>query len=185
MSLARTCCAPFCIVLSMGCDGEKKLVWSQFNGTDDALRIDVGGALPAADPVVCDDGLACIELHSRVQDAVVGDATVEPSSGPVGTEHRVIVVVGDEWADLVDRVTVAVDGNRGVGIFVLERDPANIGAWGLSLESLGLKNEAREDVWTVELWQSIFESEATITQTMPVTTRQYMGDSPVRPVGAW
>jgi hypothetical protein len=73
---------------------------------------------------------------------------------------------------------VSVDGSRGEGTFDLERDPANLGAWGLSLESLGAPNEQRVDLWTVVVWQSIPEADATITQTAPVTTRQFMATSP-------
>ena len=86
-----------------------------------------------------------------------------PPAGPVGTTHRLLAVVGDEWEDRISSVTVTVDSDRGLGDFNLERDRANPGAWGLSLESMGTQREVRVDVWTVLLWEEVPEDDADTT----------------------
>ncbi len=131
-----------------------------FNAEDDFVEVHVGVDTVDDDPA-CDPGLACTELHSLVEGAVIGSVTVDPAAGMVGTIHQLLAVVGDEWEDRIDRVSVQVDSNRGVGEFELERDRANPGAWGLELESLGSNSEVRVDTWTVLLWEGVPKDEAT------------------------
>ncbi len=130
-----------------------------FNAEDDVIEVHVGFPEVPDDPD-CDPGVACTDLHSLVEGAVIGSATVEPAAGEVGTVHRLVAVVGDEWEDRIDRVTVRVDGDRGSGEFELDRDRANPGAWGVSLESMGRPGEQRVDLWTVLLWEGVPSDEA-------------------------
>lgn len=137
----------------VGCQRDKTVLLP-FNAEDDWVEVHVGPDAVDDDPD-CDPGVACGDLHSLVEGAVIGTITVEPASGPVGTRHRLLAVVGDEWEDRIDRVTVSVESERGTGEFELDRDRANPGAWGLQLESMGVRGEERIDTWTVFLWESV------------------------------
>lgn len=138
-------------------------VLEPFNAEDDMVEVYVGHEAFVDDPD-CDAGVACADVHSLVEGAVIGSITVEPGGGPVGTTHRLLVVIGDEWEDRIDRVTTRVDSDRGTGEFELDRDRANPGAWGLSLESMGGRNEERVDTWTILLWEAVPKNEAAATE---------------------
>lgn len=168
-------------VLLCGCDNVEDSVWVQFNGTDDAMTVWIGSEVPTP-ALGCGEERSCTDLHSSIEGAVIGSADVEPNWGPVGTVHSVLVVVEDDWEDLVGRVTVEIDGDRDSGEFELNRDPANPGAWGLDLESMGAKNEVRIDSWVVRLWQAVAESEApTDASSLTTVTSRRAGASDVRP----
>lgn len=143
--------------LTTGCNKDDTVLLP-FNAEDDVVKVHVGPEPIEQDPS-CDEGLACTELHSYVEGAVIGTSTVEPAWGPVGTTHRLLAVIGDEWEDRIDRVTVAVDGQRGEAEYELDRDRANPGAWGLSLESHGTPDEVRVDRWTILLWEAVPKDE--------------------------
>ena len=150
------------------CDKTEDSIWVQFNATNDDMTVWVGD-VPPEPSVACGHERSCTDLHSSIEGAVIGSADVEPNWGPVGTAHSVLVVVEDEWEDLVDRVTIAIDSERETGEFELDRDPANPGAWGLSLESMGRTDEVRVDTWVVRLWQAVPESDAP-TDASSITT---------------
>ncbi len=161
MGRAGTVCVCLTLLSVFGCNKDKTVLLP-FNAEDDAVDVYVGVDLVEDDPD-CAPGVACTELHSLVEGAVIGTVTVTPPAGPVGTTHRLLAVVGDEWEDRISSVTVTVDSDRGLGDFNLERDRANPGAWGLSLESMGTQREVRVDVWTVLLWEEVPEDDADTT----------------------
>ncbi|MCO4747750.1 MAG: hypothetical protein KC912_23340 [Proteobacteria bacterium] len=95
-----------------------------------------------------------IDLHSTTGAVLIGSAVLDPGSGPVGTEHSLIVDVGDAWQEDVGRVAVSADsGDRGVELFELRQDSADHGVWVLTLTSSGVEGEARTDQLTVRLFQ--------------------------------
>lgn len=156
-----------CIALTLAALGgckKDEVVLVPFNAQDDSVEVYVGVDSVEDDPD-CAEGVSCTDLHSLVEGAVIGTVTVDPAAGPVGTIHRLLAVVGDDWEDRIDRVSVEVSSRRGEGAFDLERDRANPGAWGLSLESLGTADEERVDTWTVLLWEGVPADEATAEQS--------------------
>lgn len=141
----------FCTQLGVSCEEEAEPNWVQFNGSGDAVIIEVGIA-DELDPVSC-------ELTSSVTGLVVGQATVTPGGGPIGTEHTILVVVEDEWENDVGRVSVRTDsGERGTDEYELEADPADEGYYGLTIVSVGEEGEQRSDTLTFRLW---YDSEET------------------------
>lgn len=148
----------------MGCD-RNDLFWAQFNAEGDQLEILVGA--PVGPPVTAD-------LHSSTRQHVIGQAVVDPGSGPVGTLHRLVVRVGDEFdpdlqdggaetiVERVGRVSVDVNSGRlGVERFDLRQDSAARQTWVLELESLGDPGaEPRTDVFTILLWEAVTRAEA-------------------------
>ena len=83
----------------------------------------------------------------------VGDVTVDPAAGPVGTDHEVIVLVADEYEQDVGRVTVETSGERGTQTHVALQDSADHGLWRVLVTSLGAEGEVRTDTFTTRLWR--------------------------------
>lgn len=136
---------PFGAFLFVGCkaeDGELR-----YNDAGDVVFIDVG--------VTTDTSARSTDLHSGVGRAVIGLASVDPGAGPVGTLHRVVVEVFDEYQDDVTRVSVALDaGERGVTDVDLDHDLADVGLWAIEVETLGAPSESRTDAARFRLWTS-------------------------------
>jgi hypothetical protein len=134
------------LVSAVGCPAGD-VEWARFNGLDDVLEVQVtASGVPG--PAIQRD------LWSTTGAVDVGDATVSPGSGPVGTRHALVVDIGGSWETVVDRVSVVVDaGRRGTEEFDLERDSADPGYWRLELESAGDPGEVRTDRFTFRLWQ--------------------------------
>lgn len=132
---------------------EPTLVWVQFNGDEDVIDV----------PVTAEDELGpavTIDLTSTTGEVVVGSATVDPSSGPVGSSHRLTVNVLDSFADTVTKVEVEADaGARGVQTLTLEQDSADAGVWVLDVTSQGVVGEVRTDSFTFLLWSAEPEPE--------------------------
>lgn len=164
MSLMMTSLRPWCVLIACawlaGCD-DAELVWVPFNSEDQELSIRVQ---PSCTP----DEAAPItlELQSSLRKRHVGDATVTPGCGSVGTEHELAVEVFDEWQDLVGRTTVTViseavsdldgdgeDDSRGEQEYELRRDSADIGVYAITLQSQGASGETRQDTFRVVLFQ--------------------------------
>jgi hypothetical protein len=119
----------------------------RFNSEDDEIRVEVTASLDVGDAVTGD-------LLSTTGAVVVGEVTVEPGSGPVGTLHVVTIDIDDEYEDIVVRTSLSIDaGVRGLDDFDLTRDSADSGLWRLELESSGVDDETRTDVFTVELFE--------------------------------
>jgi uncharacterized iron-regulated membrane protein len=130
----------------VGCQGEKEPELIQFNNKTDVLQIDVVDKDVFGDPEE-------IELLSNTSTVVVGVATVDPGSAPVGTDHQLIVQVDDTWQDVVTLVTVvAAADNRGKEEYELRQDSADHGVWVVTLTSIGDEGETRTDEMTIRLW---------------------------------
>ncbi|MFT4627235.1 MAG: hypothetical protein ACI8PZ_005916 [Myxococcota bacterium] len=135
-----------CTSLS-GCNKDE-IIWDRVNGTDDTLMVIVTPEGVLGDAIAID--LTPVLNRSNT----LGTATVDPGSGPVGTEHELTVELSEDVEELVQRVTVKVSAQgRGSEEWELRRDPAFIGTWGISVESLGAPDEGRrEDSFNVRLW---------------------------------
>lgn len=136
------------------------VVWVPFNAEDQTLEVQV---LPAGSEV---GEAVSLDLMSNLGLTNVGVATIDPGSGPVGTEHQLTVQVFDEFEGFVGRVTAGVnpeavedlDGDgeiesRGSEEYELLQDSADPGAWAITVQSLGADDERRRDTFTVALWQ--------------------------------
>jgi hypothetical protein len=150
MHLRRALLGPACLILAGGllgydCQQDVEPNWVQFNSSEDTITIEVGSE-QELEPVGCD-------LTSSVTGLVVGSAEVTPGGGPIGTEHTLLVIVGDDWENDVGRVTVRTDsGDRGTDEYELEPDPADEGYYGLTIVSVGEEGEQRSDTLTFRLW---------------------------------
>lgn len=129
----------------LGCTGGEDVTWTQFNGPDDSLVIDVG--VPDVEPATS------VDLTSSTGEVLVGIATVDPGGGPLGTEHAVVVEIYDDYEDIVDRVSVRLSSEtRGDDEFDLDQDSADEGVWKTTLVSVGTEGEVRQDTLTVRCW---------------------------------
>lgn len=143
--LTRTAiCSSLGLALLCGCEGAD--AWTPF-GNPAELEVEVGGT----------DLLPPQETFAGGQvaeDLSVASVTLDPGGGPVGTEHSLRVAVEEAFEAEVQRVTVRVDaGEYGSDLFELEQDPAFMGEWGITLESLGEASDGpRTDTLTVRLW---------------------------------
>lgn len=130
------------------CPATGEITWVQFNGSDDTLEVNVTASTDLGDVRV-------INLTSTTGANEVGTAQVDPGSGPVGTDHELLVTVDDAYQEVVGRVTVVADaGDRGNAEHELIQDSADHGYWVLSLTSLGAEAEERVDTFTVVLWRN-------------------------------
>ncbi len=149
--------------------------WIRFNADGDELVVEVGGESPVAqdegcadeeyglslcDDIVALDGTAaadadigCICMSSSLRANDVGTATVDPTFGAVGTRHTVRVEVLDAFQDIVQRVTVYTDGQRGDEEIELLQDSADPGSWAVELKSLGEADEVRTDRFEIRLYE--------------------------------
>ena len=140
------------------CAGEQEAEWQQWNASDDRITVDVG----------VDDVLDAAEvpLRSSTGEVDVGIARVDPAGGPIGTLHDIVIIVDDEYADVVDRASVRTDsGDRGQDEYDLERDSAEEGVYKLTIVSDGITGEVREDVFTFRLWDEVTAAEEEETST--------------------
>jgi hypothetical protein len=137
------------LMLLSSCKKDDEVTYVQFNQTGDIVEVLVtdGDALGDVVDVV---------LQSSTGTVDVGTASVDPGSGPVGTDHELMVVVDDQWQDVVTHVTVLAEaGDRGTEEYTLRQDSADHGVWVLTLTSLGAESESRTDSFTLQLWQSV------------------------------
>jgi len=129
----------------LACKKTGEVTYTQFNGTDDALSIDVGVAV--VEPATS------IDLTSSTGEVIVGQATVDPGGGPIGTDHSVVVEVFDDYQQIVDRVSIRVSSpDRGQDEFEMAQDSADEGVWKLDIVSAGTEGEQRTDTMTVRCW---------------------------------
>lgn len=136
---------PALLVLLFACNNkDEEVVYDQWNATDDSVDVAVGAAVGDA---------LTVDLHSSTGAVVVGSATVDPGSGPVGTEHTITVIVADDYANVVDRASVrTASPDRGEDEYDLEADSADEGIYVLTLVSVGDEGEQRTDTLTFRLW---------------------------------
>jgi hypothetical protein len=135
----------FLVLVALGCNKKEEVTYEQFNAEDDTVDIEVGveKALPAV----------TTELHSTTGEVIVGTAEVDPGGGPIGTEHEIVVIVVDDYEEIVDRVTVRTySPDRGKDEYELEPDSADEGYYKKTLVSVGQDDEVRTDTLTFRLW---------------------------------
>ena len=129
----------------LGCAKKKEVTYTQFNGSDDSMTIDVG--VPTLEPA------NSIDLTSTTGQVIIGQATVDPGGGPIGTDHAIVVNVDDAYQQIVDRVSVRLKSpQRGVDEFEMQQDSADEGVWKLDIVSTGTADEVRTDTLTVRCW---------------------------------
>ncbi len=137
------------VVLStlFGCNGgDSGAVWVRFNHPDDAIGIDIKNDEPGEDIYA--------DILSTTGEAIVGDIRISPGSGPVGTEHLLVVTVFTAYEDRVRKVELqAFSGPRGVLEFDPEQDSADLGIWVARLTSYGEEGEERHDSFGIDLWE--------------------------------
>ena len=129
-----------------------------FNATDQVLTLCVGAG-EGCEPV------PQVVLLSTNSSTEVGEATVDPDSGPVGTIHRFEVTVDLEWVETVALAQVELDGERGSQTWDLRQDSADHGNWVIEIESLGDPDEQRTDTATLLLWELLPDATTTTTGT--------------------
>jgi hypothetical protein len=137
----------------LGCNKDE-VEWERVNGNGDTILVLVTPGTDALGDVITIDLTPVID-----RDNTLGTATVDPASGPVGTEHDLTVEVSEDFEELVQRVTVKVSAEgRGAEEWELQRDPAFIGTWGITVQSLGGPDEKdRDDEFNVRLWSPVEE----------------------------
>lgn len=142
----------FAPLLALGLCNKKAdttdLVWVQFNSDDDVIDVPVTASDELGPPVT-------IDLMSNTGEVVVGTASLDYGSGPVGTSHQVTVHVLDSFTDLVTKVEISADaGDRGVQTLLMEQDNADASVWVLDITSQGVVGEVRTDSFTFLLWSA-------------------------------
>lgn len=125
------------------------LEWSRFNGEEDLATIQVVAGESVGDAVA-------IELRSTSGASRVGEATIDPGSGPVGTVHTVTVSIDEAYAERVRRAEVQTATEvRGTWTIPLEQDSAEAGLWIRELVSLGASGEERTDTFAFQLFELV------------------------------
>lgn len=129
----------------VACDEAEEETYVQFNADDEQLTVEVGASeLGEAES---------IDLHSTTGEVLIGTATVDPSAGPIGTEHALVVEILDAYEHMVDRVSVRTDsGERGEDEYDLVPDSADEGFFKLVIVSVGAEGEQRSDTLTILVW---------------------------------
>lgn len=136
----------------VACNKDDEVEYTQFNADDDEVTIEVG----------VDEELDPVEtaLNSSTGEVEIGWAEVRPGGGPIGTEHEIVVIVDDDYEDIVDKVTVRTDsGDRGEDEYDLDQDSADEGYYKVTLVTVGEEGEMRDDTLTFRLWDAEEEDE--------------------------
>jgi len=125
------------------------LEWERFNGDDDVATVQVTAGGDLGEPVV-------IELRSTSGASRVGQATIDPGSGPVGTVHTLLVEIDEDYEERVRRAEVeTATESRGTWTIPLDQDSAEAGLWIRELVSLGAEGEVRTDTFRFELYELV------------------------------
>jgi hypothetical protein len=136
----------------LGCNKGDEIQYDQVNAADDVLTVLVG------EPALLDPVNTVV--RSSTGEVEIGSAEVSPGGGPIGTDHAIVVIVFDDYQDLVDRVSVRTSSpGRGEDEYDLIQDSADEGYYKLTITSAGAANEQREDSLTVRLWQALDTTE--------------------------
>lgn len=135
-----------------GCNNDDEVQYDQINAADDVLTVLVG------EPELLDPVNTVV--RSSTGEVEIGSAEVSPGGGPIGTDHELVVIVFDDYQDLVDRVSVRTRSpGRGEDEYDLVQDSADEGYYKLTITSAGTADEQREDSLTVRLWQALDTTE--------------------------
>lgn len=146
---------------AVACDQDP--TWVRFNAEDDAIGLQI-----TADSAVGPG--AGVDLHSSTGTVLVGSVWVEPTSGPVGTAHELVLTVDAAFEDRVQRAEVEVASERGTHVFGFEQDSAEAGRWVLSVTSLGNAGEERVDTLTFGLWEMTDPGDLTLGEVIDTLT---------------
>jgi len=134
-----------------GCNKDENIEFSLFNSSDDILYVPVG----------VEDSLPLVnqELYSSTGAVPIGQISVDPGGGPIGTEHTLIVVVNDDFENKVSRATIELSSKEhGTESYTMILDSADEGLYLLELVSGGAQGEVGEDQLRVLLWKNEDES---------------------------
>lgn len=135
------------LITLSACNNDEEVKYQQINAEDDALTVLVG------EPELLDPVNTVV--RSSTGEVEIGSAEVSPGGGPIGTDHEVVVIVFDDYQDLVDRVSIRTRSpGRGEDEYDLIQDSADEGYYKLTITSAGTDDEQREDTLTVRLWQA-------------------------------
>jgi hypothetical protein len=133
--------------MNLGCEQDEGPVWVRFNSSDDVIPLDV-----TVDDVPAE--AASYDLRSTTGATIVGTVELSPSSGPVGTQHRILVSLDPVYEERVQRVDFMADsGSRGSLRFSMGQDSADLFKWVLDLTSMGVEGETRTDTLSFELFE--------------------------------
>lgn len=135
------------LCLAPACNEDETLGLVRFNNPADTLTVQVTAAGDVGEPIETN-------LRSNTGSVIVGMATIDPGSGPVGTDHQVQVWVEPDYQDRVIRSRVVATGERGEQIHPMQRDSAEPRLWQLQLRSYGSEGEVRSDTFAIELWRA-------------------------------
>ena len=131
----------------LGCDTSAEIEFALFNSANDILNIPVGVEEPL--PTIEQ------ELFSTTGAVSIGNITVEPGGGPIGTKHTIIVLVDDDFEQKISRATLKLSSDeRGEESYTMNIDSADEGLYMLELISVGSEGEQREDQLQVLLWKN-------------------------------
>ncbi len=133
------------LFLLLACGDDEEINWVQYNAADDLVEVEVG-ASDVLDPVSA-------PLHSSTGEVEIGSGTVDPGGGPIGTEHRVVVELFDDYDQDIGRVTVrTTSGDRGEDEYELTPDSTGKGIWLVEVVSVGEEGEIRTDTLRFRVW---------------------------------
>lgn len=142
--------APLALLLGLslvGCDTDETIALKRFNHPEDQVVIQVTASEDLGEAVT-------LPLRSNTGAIMIGEAEISPGSGPVGTEHQVLVWIEPDYKDHVIRARIVSTGDRGEQTHNMVRDSAEPRLWELKLRSFGEVGEQREDRFTFELWRA-------------------------------
>ncbi len=152
--LSATIAAPLLAVSFGDCSDGISREWQRFNATDDLLVVEVTDSDASLVQAVAD-------ITSSTGETIIGEIRVSPGSGPIGTEHRVVVSVGATWEDEVGRVDLEIEtADRGSRVMSMEQDSADAGTWVLDIRSYGVEGEVRADSFRARLYELVEVVEA-------------------------
>jgi hypothetical protein len=133
------------LVAASGCKKDDEPTYTQFNEENETIEVEVG--------VAKKEPARSIVLYSSTGEVTVGSAEVDPGSGPIGTEHEIVVIVENAYENVVDRVSVRTSSpERGEDEYDLDPDSADEGFYKMTLVSVGEPDEVRTDTFTIRLW---------------------------------
>jgi len=127
---------------------DEKTEYEAFSSHEDDVHVKVGSADLLED--------ASTEILSNTGANLVGEATVSPGGGPIGTEHMLTATVSEENQYIVDRVSVEISSpHRPEREVDLVRDSEDRGLFVLDLVSVGEEGESRTDIFTFKFWDVV------------------------------
>ena len=138
--------------LLLGCGEDDPISYSLFNCEEDATFVHVGEAEVLTGDA-CDGG-DLLQLRSSSCEVSVGQTSISPCGGPIGTEHEIVVNVNSTYSHEISKVTAVLEsGQRGEDEYTLTPDSADEGLYKVTLISVGSEGEQRDDLLRIKLWK--------------------------------